>query len=352
MSDLRESAVNRYQDVWGKCGLTAPAINHDESRDFRGYGRNVPNISWPGGKKIAVSFVLNFEEGSEFSIGDGDDHNEGIYEVIDCEQGARDFCIESHFEYGTRVGYWRIVDTLDRFNAKITVSACGKAAERSPWLVKDAVERGHEIAGHGYRWQTHAKMTLDEEREEIAKCVNAIKNCSGKAPVGWHTRSERSQNTRKILIEQGFIYSDDAYNDETPYFVSVEDKLHLILPYSFDTNDMQFQNTNRFNTAKSFATYVCDAFDWLALRESHIPRVMTIGLHLRMITRPGRMFALEKILEHITGSGKAWIAPREEIAKHWLRKLSVDALNTKVLKRSQSLELPKRNKKSEPDLNS
>ena len=326
MEEDDEPAVNKYFNLWKKNGWIPPAVNHDEERDFLGYGRNVPNISWPGNKRVAVSFVLNFEEGSEFSIGDGDDHNEGIYEVIDCEEGARDFCIESHFEYGTRVGYWRVVDAFERYKAKMTVSSCGRAVERSPWLVKDAALRGHEIAGHGYRWQTHAKMSEDEEREAINKCVEAIREAIGKPPVGWHTRSERSFSTRKLLIERGFIYSDDAYNDETPYFVKVGDDLHLILPYAFDTNDMQFQNTNRFNTSASFATYVCDSFDWLLLRESNIPRMMTIGLHLRMITRPGRMLALERILDHITKSGKAWIATREEMARHWLKRLSVDAL--------------------------
>ena len=322
LSAISQSPTIKMDDFvsrWKSKGWTAPAVNHDEERDFIGYGREVPNISWPGGKKVAVSFVLNFEEGAEFTIGDGDKVNEGIYEVIDREDGVRDFCIESHFEYGTRVGYWRLVDTFGRYNTKITVSACGRAAERAPWLVKDAAQRGHEIAGHGYRWETHAKMSEEKEADSINKTVESIRKVTGKPPVGWHTRSERSPSTRKLLIERGFIYSDDAYNDDTPYFVKVNDHLHLILPYTFDTNDMQFQNTNRFNTASSFAEYVIESFDWLCQRESNIPRMMTIGLHLRVITRPGRMPALERILDHITKSGKAWITSREDIARHWLK---------------------------------
>src|SRR3990167_93848 len=160
--------MQKYADRWRARGWTSPALNHDEKRDFIGYGKNVPAISWPGGKKIAVTFVINFEEGGEFSIGDGDTHNEGIYEVIDQEEGVRDFCIESHFEYGTRIGYWRLADTFDRYNVKVTVSSCGRAVEKSPWLVKDAFDRGHEIAGHGYRWETHAKMDAETEASSIS----------------------------------------------------------------------------------------------------------------------------------------------------------------------------------------
>ena len=328
--------LQKYADRWRAKGWKTPAVNHDEKRDFIGYGRNVPTVSWPGGKKVAITFVVNFEEGGEFSIGDGDTHNEGIYEVIDQEEGVRDFCIESHFEYGTRIGYWRLIDAFDRYNVKATVSSCGRAVEKSPWLVKDAFDRGHEIAGHGYRWETHAKMDFAEEDASIAKCVASIKSVVGVQPYGWHTRSERSKNTRRLLMKHGFVYSDDAYNDDTPYYVKVDDQLHLILPYSFDTNDMQFQNTNRFNTAASFSEYVIDSFDWLCKRESNIPRMMTIGLHLRMITRPGRMPALESILEHIRGSGLAWIATREQVARHWIKMTgydSVDGLETPRVER-------------------
>jgi len=286
-------------------------------RDFLGYGNQPPRVQWPGGARVAVSFVLNFEEGAEFSVGEGDARNEAVYEVIDRQAGA-DPCIESHFEYGTRVGYWRIVELAGRFGAALTVSACGRAVERSPWLVQDAVARGHEIAAHGWRWETHAGMPVEAERQAIAATVEAIRRVAGRPPAGWHTRSVRTAHTRALLVEHGFLYDSDAYNDDTPYFVDVEGTRHLVLPYAFDTNDMQFQHTQRFDTGAAFAAYVCDAYDWLWREGEHRPRMLSIGLHLRMIGRPGRIGALERILEHLARRGGAWTATREQIARHWI----------------------------------
>ncbi|WP_246739650.1 polysaccharide deacetylase family protein [Martelella sp. HB161492] len=285
-------------------------------RDFYGYGRDLPQVRWPGGARVAVSFVLNFEEGSEFAIGDGDDRNESVYEVIDGLPVA-DGCIQSHFEYGTRVGYWRIMELMEKYKARITVSACGRAAERSPWLVHDARERGHEIAAHGYRWESHAGLEIGEERQRIAAARQAIEAACGIAPVGWHTRSAASVNTRRLLVEAGFLYDSDAYNDDTPYEINIDGHRHLVLPYAFDTNDMQFQHTQRFSTGWEFATYVSDAFDWLWREGKTRPRMLSIGLHLRMIGRPGRIGALQTILSHMRRKGDVWIAPRAAIAAHW-----------------------------------
>ncbi|HUH39997.1 MAG TPA: polysaccharide deacetylase family protein [Castellaniella sp.] len=213
-------------------------------RDLKGYGNQLPSVSWPDGARVAVSFVLNFEEGAEFSMADGDGFNEPVYEVID-QQATLDPCIDTHFEYGSRVGYWRVAQLAAQYGIPMTVSACGRAVERSPWLVQDAAGRGHEIAAHGYRWQTHAGMPIDEERQAIADTVRAIREAVGQPPVGWHTRSVSTENTRALLREQGFIYDSDAYNDDTPYFVTVDGGRHLVLPYAFDTNDMQFQNYNQ-----------------------------------------------------------------------------------------------------------
>jgi peptidoglycan/xylan/chitin deacetylase (PgdA/CDA1 family) len=293
-------------------------------RDFIGYGNRPPLVRWPGDARVAVSFVLNFEEGAEFSVGEGDRHNESVYEVIDRQAGP-DPCIESHFEYGTRVAYWRIVELAARYGVPMTVSACGRAVERSPWLVQDAAGRGHEIAAHGYRWQTHAGMSIEEERRAIQGTVSAISRAVGRAPAGWHTRSVRTANTRRLLVESGFLYDSDAYNDDTPYFVEVQGARHLVLPYAFDTNDMQFQHTQRFDTGASFATYVCDGFDWLRREGERIPRMLSIGLHLRMIGRPARMGALERIFEHLARSGGAWIATREQIARYWIEHAPADA---------------------------
>lgn len=288
-----------------------------DMRDFIGYRNRPPAVRWPGDARVAVSFVLNFEEGAEFTVGDGDTRNESVYEVIDQQPGL-DPCIESHFEYGTRVGYWRIVDLAARHAVPLTVSACGRAVERSPWLVQDAAHRGHEIAAHGYRWETHAGMAIDQERRAIVATIDAFEQALGRRPVGWHTRSVRTANTRRLLVENGFVYDSDAYNDDTPYCVDVQGRRHVVLPYAFDTNDMQFQNTQRFATGGAFAQYVCDAYDWLEREGEHAPRMLSVGLHLRMIGRPGRMGALERIFEHLARRGHAWIATREQIARHWL----------------------------------
>ncbi len=290
-------------------------------RDFRGYAGRPPRVSWPGGARVAVSFVVNFEEGAENTVSGGDGRNEAVYEVIDRLEGRTDRCIESHFEYGTRAGYWRIMDLLDRFGAVATLSACGRAVEASPWLAHDAARRGHEVAAHGYRWESHGALGLSEaeERARIAETVQAIAAATAAPPVGWHTRSAATPRTRRLLVEHGgFLYDSDEYNDDLPYYVRVAGRPHLVLPYAFDTNDMQFQNAPRFVRAADFAGYVCDAFDWLDREGADAPRMLSVGLHLRMIGRPGRIAALETILAHCTRSG-AWLASRAMIARHWWR---------------------------------
>jgi peptidoglycan/xylan/chitin deacetylase (PgdA/CDA1 family) len=285
------------------------------TRDLHGYGGKWPDVRWPGGARVAVSIVVNFEEGGELTVSGGDARNEAVYEVVDEKQGP-DPGIESHFAYGTRAGYWRIVDALNRFNAKATFSACGRAVEAAPWLARDAVERGHEVAAHGYRWVTHAGMSEAEERESIVRSIEAIEAATGRRPVGWHTRAPATPRTRALLVEYGFLYDSDAYDDDLPYFADVGGRRHLVLPYAFDTNDMHFQHSDRFTTAASFATYVTDAFDCVCREGERSPRMMSIGLHLRMIGRPGRIAALDRILAHVGALG--WLTTREAIARHWL----------------------------------
>ena len=286
-------------------------------RDFQGYGPQPPAVRWPQGQALALSFVVNFEEGAEFSVADGDGHNEAVYEVIDRQAGI-DPCIDSHFEFGTRVGWWRLADLFARHGVPFTLSACGAAVERLPWLPQDAVRRGHEVSGHGWRWQTAAGLTPEEERSVIQRTVAAIAAATGIRPVGWHTRSSSTPHTRALLVEQGFLYDSDAYNDDTPYFVPVGAAQHLVLPYAFDTNDMQFQHTQRFATGGAFADYVCDAMDWLLREGDTWPRMLSVGLHLRMVGRAGRMAAVERILQHAQASGRVWVATRAQIARHWI----------------------------------
>ena len=292
-------------------------MNPTLARDLRGYANQPPAIAWPQQARVAVSFVLNFEEGAEFSVADGDARNESVYEVIDPRTGW-DPCIDSHFEYGTRAAWWRIADTFARWDAPMTVSACGRAVERSPWLAQDAVARGHELSAHGWRWESHAGMAPEREAADMDACIRAFEAACGQRPLGWHTRSACTPATRALLAERGFLYDSDAYNDDLPYFVPVGGRRHLVLPYAFDTNDMQFQHTQRFATAGQFAEYCCDAFDWLWKEGARAPRMLSIGLHLRMIGRPARMKALEQILAHLHERGGAWIATRAQIARHWI----------------------------------
>ncbi|MFM1990683.1 MAG: hypothetical protein RJA99_3640 [Pseudomonadota bacterium] len=288
-------------------------------RDLLGYGATPPHPRWPGGARVAVSFVLNLEEGAEVSVAEGDGRNEAVYEVIDRLEGIPDPCLESHFDYGTRVGWWRILTAFDDARAVCTVSACGRAVERTPSLAADAVARGHEVSAHGWRWESHARMTEDEERASIARTVAAIERACGVRPVGWHTRSASSPNTRRLLIEEGgFLYDSDFYGDDLPVTLAFGDRRHVVLPYAFDTNDMQFQHTHRFVRAQDFSGYVLDAFDWLWREGAHAPKMMSIGLHVRMLGRPGRMQALVDMLAEMTRRPGVWIARRDAIARHWL----------------------------------
>lgn len=288
-------------------------------RDFWGYGDARPAVRWPGDARVAVSFVVNFEEGAEYSIADGDDHNEAVYEVVQRVAGLPDTCIDSHFEYGVRAGWWRIMGALDEYGVKATISACGRAVERTPQIARDAIRRGHEVSAHGWRWELHAGMSEAHERAAIARTVAAITHATGTRPVGWHTRSATSQNTRRLLVEEGgFLYDSDAYSDDLPYALDYGAHRHIVVPYAFDTNDMQFQDNDRFRGAADFADYVLDAFNQVHREGAHGPIMMSVGLHLRMIGRPGRIGALERILAAMQAKGGTWIARRDAIARHWL----------------------------------
>ena len=290
-------------------------------RNFVGYGANPPHARWPSGARVAVSLVLNVEEGSEQSVGRGDRINEHVYDMIDSVEGAPNPTMESHFDYGPRAGYWRIARVLEAHSATCTLNACAEAVALSPWLAHDALARGFEISCHGYRWLSAKGMTEAEEREWIHRAVKTIAETCSVRPVGWHTRCPHTPNTRRLLIEEGgFLYDSDAYDDDLPYVVRMGGHQHIVLPYSLDTNDMRFQRPEAgFVRAKDFADYVIDAFDWLWTEGATAPKMMTIGLHLRTIGRPGRIAGLDRVLRHIRERGGAWIARRDEIARHWLR---------------------------------
>ncbi|ORE91477.1 polysaccharide deacetylase family protein [Stappia sp. 22II-S9-Z10] len=301
---------------------SAPASPVPDRRDLVGYGGRPPRVAWPGGAKVAVSFVINFEEGGEYSVGDGDHRNELVHEAIDDVGALPDPCTESHFGYGTRAAWWRIAALFDRYGMKPTVSSCGRAVERSPWVAADAVARGYEVSCHGWRWERHTGMDEAHEREMIAKTHAAIEAACGVAPVGWHTRSASSVNTRRLLVEHGgFLYDSDAYDDDLPYFKTVAGKRHLVLPYAFDTNDMRFRPGGAFVHGEDFARYVLAAYDWLAAEADEAPRMMSVGLHLRTIGRPGRIGGLAAILAGLVERNTAWVARRDEIARHFIAEM-------------------------------
>lgn len=290
----------------------------EHGRDFAGYRSAPPAIVWPDGARLAVSIVVNVEEGAELSLGMGDEANEFIYEAVERVDGVRDLCMESHFEYGTRAGWPRLRRALSDRRVRATLNANGRALEISPWIAEEAVCDGHEVAAHGWRWERHVHMTPDVERAVIARSVAAIGKAAGAPPVGWHTRSATSPNTRALLVEHGgFLYDSNAYNDDTPYMVDVGGRTHVVLPYAFDTNDMRFLNGGGFVFADDFARYCIAAFDRLYAEGATAPRMLSIGLHLRIIGRPARIGGLEAFLDHALSREGVWFARRDEIAHHW-----------------------------------
>jgi peptidoglycan/xylan/chitin deacetylase (PgdA/CDA1 family) len=298
--------------------MAFPPVSTD--RDFAGYAHGAPDFRWPGGHRLAVSVVVNVEEGAELSLGAGDEANEHIYEAVERVEGVRDLCMESHYEYGTRVGWGRIRAALKSFGARATLNACGRAIALSPWIAREAVADGHEVSAHGWRWERHVYMDEATERQAIARTVAAIAAAAGAPPVGWHTRSATSPNTRRLLLEQGgFLYDSNAYNDDMPITLRLDGRAHVVLPYAFDTNDMRFANGGGFVFGDDFARYCIDAFDRLYAEGACLPRMMSIGLHLRIIGKAGRIAGLERLLAHIAGHRGVWFARRDEIARAWRR---------------------------------
>jgi peptidoglycan/xylan/chitin deacetylase (PgdA/CDA1 family) len=295
-------------------------------RDFAGYRSGEPAIRWPGGARLAVSFVVNVEEGAELALSAGDEANEFIYEAAERVEGARDLCMESHYEYGTRRGWPRIRQALKDHGVTATLNANGRALAWSPWIGAEAAADGHEISAHGWRWERHVHMDEATERRAIARTVAAISASAGAPPVGWHTRSATSVNTRRLLIEHGgFLYDSNAYNDDCPFMAAQDGRDLVILPYAFDTNDMRFQPGGAFVEGDDFARYTIAAFDRLYREGETAPRMLSIGLHLRIIGRPARIGGLERLLAHMATHAGVWFARRDAIAHHWRAGLGLPA---------------------------
>jgi allantoinase len=287
-------------------------------RDFAGYRAGEPSIRWPGDARLAVSVVVNVEEGAELSLSAGDEANESVYEASERVEGQRDLCMESHYAYGTRRGWARIRAALTAHGVKATLNANGRALAYSPWIAAEAVADGHEVSAHGWRWERHVHMDEATERRAIARAVAAIEAASGRPPVGWHTRSATSVNTRRLLVEHGgFLYDSNAYDDDCPYMATIGGRDIVVLPYAFDTNDMRFQPGGAFVQGDDFARYCIAAFERLYAEGATAPRMLSIGLHLRIIGRPGRIAGLEHLLAHMAGKPGVWFARRDAIAHHW-----------------------------------
>ena len=294
---------------------------NDYPRDLIGYGRRPPEVRWPHNARVAVSFVLNYEEGGESCILHGDTHSESVLTDVggNALPNARNLNVESTFEYGSRVGFWEIMRVLREHGVDATIYAVGMALARNPDAAAAIVESGFEVACHGQRWIDYQHLAEPAERADILRNIDIVTSLIGRRPVGWYT-GRPGPNTRRLVVESGgFLYDSDAYNDDLPYWTRVAGNRHLVIPHSFDTNDSRLQRGGDFVTGEDYFVYCRDAFDWLyRMGQEGRPRMMSIGLHGRIIGRPGRIGALVRLLQHIQRHEGVWLCNRESIARHWI----------------------------------
>jgi putative urate catabolism protein len=287
------------------------------ARDLVGYGAEPPDPGWPGGARLALSFVLNYEEGGESTPLEGDAASEAfLHEVVGAPAtaGRRNLNAESMFEFGSRAGFWRVRRIFVRRGVPLTVYAVGQALERNPTAARAMADAGWEIASHGWRWIDYAEVPEQEEREHMRFAIDAIERLCGTRPVGWYT-GRTSERTRRLVVEEGgFLYDSDSYADELPYWVEVGGRRHLVIPYTLDANDFKFLIPNGFVTADNFTEYLIDTFDQLYEEGG---RLMNVGLHCRIVGRPGRAPALDRFLHYVSSREDVWVATRAEIARHW-----------------------------------
>ncbi|UXA17495.1 allantoinase PuuE [Mycobacterium sp. SMC-4] len=289
-------------------------------RDMVGYGAHPPDPRWPGGAAIAVQFVLNYEEGAENCVLDGDPASEVfLSEITPAEPfGNRHMSMESLYEYGSRAGLWRLLRIFEDRALPLTVFAVARAMQRNPEAVAAFGELGHEIACHGLRWKSYQLIGEDTERAHMAEAVAILTELTGDRPLGWYTGRD-SPHTRSLVVEHGgFVYDSDSYADDLPYWVRVHDTDHLVVPYSLDTNDMRFASAAGFANGDEFFAHLRDAFDVLyAEGVAGQPKMLSVGLHCRLVGRPARAAALQRFLDHVQSHDRVWVARRIEIARHW-----------------------------------
>ncbi|WP_337187991.1 allantoinase PuuE [Phenylobacterium sp.] len=291
----------------------------DYPRDLIGYGPRPPRADWPGGARIAVQMVLNYEEGGEACVLHGDPGAEAfLSDMINppAVPGARHMSMEQIYEYGSRAGVWRLLRLFERYGLPVTVFGVAMAMQRNPAVVEAFLQAGHEIASHGWRWINHQDMDEDVEREHMARAIEIHTRLTGERPLGWYT-GRTSPNTRRLVAEEGgFLYDADDYSDDLPFWTRPQGRPHLIVPYSLETNDMRFSGTG-LNTGEQFFTYLRDTFDVLYVEGAERPKMMSVGLHCRLAGRPGKMAGLERFIRHALDHQDVWFCRRIDIARHW-----------------------------------
>lgn len=293
-------------------------------RDLVGYGRNPPHARWPGNARIAVQFVLNYEEGGENSVLHGDAGSEQFLSEMfnPASYPDRHLSMESIYEYGSRVGVWRLLREFEKRGLPLTVFGVSMALERHPELTRAFVELKHEIACHGWRWIHYQAMDEAQEREHLRLGMQIIERLTGERPLGWYTGRD-SPNTRRLVVEHGgFEYDSDYYGDDLPFWTEVtksdgQTVPHLVVPYTLDTNDMRFALPQGFAQGDDFFTYLRDSFDVLYAEGEEAPKMLSIGMHCRLLGRPGRMRALQRFLDHLEQHDRVWVCRRIDIARHW-----------------------------------
>jgi allantoinase len=313
--------------------LILPTAMHiDYPRDLIGYGRNPPHPQWPGAARIALQFVLNYEEGAENSVLHGDPASETFLSEIIGAQAfpMRHMSMESLYEYGSRAGLWRLLRLFEERGLPLTVFGVAMALQRNPEAVAAFRELGHEIACHGLRWISYQNVDEATERAHMAEAVAIMRDLTGEAPLGWYTGRD-SPNTRRLVVEHGgFAYDSDYYGDDLPFWQNVaftgadgapDERAHLVVPYTLDTNDMRFAAMQGFNSGTQFFDYLKDAFDVLYAEGDpnglNQPKMLSIGLHCRLVGRPARAAALARFLDYVQGHKHVWITRRVDIANHW-----------------------------------
>jgi putative urate catabolism protein len=292
-------------------------------RDLKGYGRHPPDLQWPRGARLALQFVLNVEEGAERTVLNGDAGSEDyLSDLPGARQllGRRSYSAEGHFDYGARVGFWRILRLFEERGLPLTAFAAGRALELNPEAGAALAELGHELAGHGYRWIDYRDLDEETERAHIERTCRIIQETTGTRPVGWYT-GRVSPNTRRLLVEvRGMLYDSDAYDDELPYWLVEGGRSHLVIPYTLLTNDIRYVVAPGCGTAADFFDLLRDAFDLLWTEGQDHPRMMSVGLHSRISGHPARAAAIARFLDYAADREGVWICRRREIAEHWMQR--------------------------------